>query len=121
MAAHAYSTPGNGPLPLTLIDLEQHPDGDLLRLCAKMTNLQDRVDRPGAALDTQLSKDYWATADRIVQTHPRTADGFQMKALVALAMLAPKAREVGCMTGGQLSLWSGAVAIVNDVIRGMPA
>lgn len=121
MAERAHITGGSRPLPLEIIPLDQHPDGELLRLCGRMTNLQDRWDEPGAELDRALSRDYWSTSDRIAAIHPKTADGFQMKAMVALAMLYPSQRQVEAMCDGRLSVWAGAVAIVNDVIRGLPA
>ena len=120
MAEHAHSTGSSAPLPLTLIDLETHPDGALLRLCGKMANLQDRFDRPGAGLDTALSKEYWATVDQITAIYPKTIDGFQMKAMMALAMLAPKVREVSRICNGKPGLWAGIVSLASDVIRGLP-
>lgn len=128
MAERANTIPGGGrPLPFQIFDLDSHPDGKLLRLCGKMTRLQDQWEQPaqaGSKLAAQtgstLARDYWETAEQIATIHPKTPDGFQMKALVALAMLAPGARQVGAITGGSLSVWTGAVAIVRDVIRGLP-
>jgi hypothetical protein len=121
MAEHDHTTGGKGLPAFTLIDLEQHEDGKLLRLCARMTHLQDRFDRPGAGLDSALSTAYWETADQIAHIHPATADGLQMKALVALGMISEQARTVRNMCGGRLSTWDGVDTVVQDVLRGLPA
>ncbi len=119
MAEHAHNTPGGGRLPFQLIDLDIHLDGEMLRLCGKMTRLQDQWERP-QGVGSAVSRDYWETAAKLAAIHPKTDDGFQMKAMIALAMLAPGQRQVREMAGGSLSVWTGAVAIVNDVLRGLP-
>jgi hypothetical protein len=115
--ANRHST----PFAFDLIDLDQHPDGKLLRLCAKMTNLQDRWDIPLSCLDQALTEEYWETANELLKLHPRTRGGFQMKALVAKGMLSQCQQRLRKMTDGNLSMWGAAVSIVNDVIQGMPA
>ena len=110
------------PFGFELIDLDQHADGKLLRLCAKMTALQDRWDIPLACPDDALCKEYWETANKLLKVHPRTRDGFQMNALVAKGMLSHCHQRLRKMAhDGSLVMWGAAVSFIDDVIQGMPA
>ena len=66
MADRVSTTKWNAPPSLELIDLETHPDGDLLRLCAALAKTRDAVAQLEAA---------------IVATPSRTADGCRAKVL----------------------------------------
>jgi hypothetical protein len=112
--------PGNrrSPFPFEIIDLKTHPDGELLRLCGEMAKLQERWDQPGW-LD--ISNRYWVVADAIAAIHPRTVDGLQMKALVALDMLSKGQRKLDKICVNGFSMWGGVVSVVKDVLRGVPA
>ena len=66
MAEHAHTTGWNAPPAPDLIDLDDHPDGDLLRLCAALAKTRDAVAQLEAA---------------IVATPSRTADGCRAKGL----------------------------------------
>ncbi len=120
-AASTPTTPKPGPLPFDLIDLDAHPDGALLRLCAEMTKLQERWDQPRGDLQPGLPARYWATAEAIAAIQPKTLDGLQMKALIALDMLKPGQRDLDKICTRGFTMWGGAVSIVKDVIRGVPA
>ena len=82
------------PFAFEIIDLDQHADSKLLRLCAEMTKLQEQWDQPGAGLSRILANRYWRTADAIAALQPKTIDGLQMKALVALDMLSKGQRKL---------------------------
>jgi hypothetical protein len=68
MANHASITGAARPLPLDLIDLDQHPDGDLLRTGASLIRLRSIVE---------------GLEGVIARAAPKTVDGLRMKALVA--------------------------------------
>jgi hypothetical protein len=109
------------PFAFEIIDLDQHADSKLLRLCAEMTKLQERWDQPGACLVRDLADRYWRTADAIASLQPKTIDGLQMKALVALDMLTKGQRKLDKIGVKGFSMWGGCVSIVKDVLRGVPA
>jgi hypothetical protein len=115
-------TPGNrrSPFPFEIIDLTTHPDGQLLRLCAEMTKLQERWDRAGL-INEDLGHRYWAVADAIAAIHPETADGLTMKAMVALGMISPSQRKMDEIGMTNFFCWGGIVSVVKDVLRGVPA
>jgi hypothetical protein len=94
-------TPGNrpSPFPFEIIDLTTHADSKLLQLCSEMTKLQERWDQLGAKLTSGLADCYWGTADAIAALQPKTLDGLQMKALVALDMLSNGQRKLDKIGG----------------------
>ena len=112
--ANRHST----PFAFELIDLDQHADGKLLRLCSEMTRLQERWEQPGWM---DIVDRYWRTADAVAAIHPKTVDGLQAKALVALDMLTKGQRKLDKVGVKGFSMWGGCVSIVKDVIRGVPA
>jgi hypothetical protein len=57
---------------------------------------------------------YWRTADAIAAIHPKTIDGLQMKALVALDMLSKGQRKLDKIGVKGFSMWGGCVSIVKD-------
>jgi hypothetical protein len=112
-------TAGNAtPFAFELIDLDAHADGKLMRLCGEMTRLQERWGQPDWM---DIVDRYWRTAEAILSIHPKTVDGLQMKALVALDMLEPNQKKLDRMGVKGASMWGGCVSIVKDVIRGVPA
>jgi hypothetical protein len=106
------------PFAFEIIDLDQHVDSKLLHLCAEMTKLQEAWDQPGWV---DIGDRYWRTADAIAAIHPKTIDGLQMKALVALDMLSKGQRKLDKIGVKGFSMWGGCVSIVKDVLRGVPA
>jgi hypothetical protein len=115
MAGYTYSTGGN-PLPLTLINLDQHADGDLLRLCAKMTNLRERWDQPGGAFDLGLTREYWKTAELIAVALPRTEDGLRMKAMIGIDLARLGTQPVVSLGTAALGPWAIAAGVMRDVL-----
>ena len=61
------------------------------------------------------------TADAVAAIHPKTVDGLQAKALVALDMLTKGQRKLDKVGVKGFSMWGGCVSIVKDVLRGVPA
>jgi hypothetical protein len=94
-------TPGNrpSPFPFEIIDLTTHADSKLLQ--------------PGAKLTSGLADRYWGTADAIAALQPKTLDGLQMKALVALGMLSNGQRKLDKIGVKGFSMWGGCVSIVK--------
>lgn len=92
-----------------------------MRLCGEMTRLQERWDQPGAELTSGLADRCWRTADAIAAIHPKTIDGLQMKALVALDMLSKGQCKLDKIGMKGFSMWGGCVSIVKHVIRGVPS
>ena len=66
MANHAFSTGSGCPLPVELVDLTDHPDAELLQLCAALAKTRDAITR---------------LEDAIVRTPSRTTDGCRAKGL----------------------------------------
>ncbi len=66
MAEHANTTSRARPLPITPIDLDAHPDGLLLRLCACLGRMRTAIEDLEAA---------------IARTPALTIDGRRMKEL----------------------------------------
>jgi hypothetical protein len=64
MASHAHTTPG-ADVRRELVDLDAHPDGDLLRLCSALAKtrtatvaLEDAIERtPAVTLDGRRMKE----------------------------------------------------------------
>ena len=44
-----------------------------------------------------------------------------MKAMIALDMLTPGQRRLDILCPSGFSMWGGAVSILKDVLRGLPA
>jgi hypothetical protein len=56
MANHAHTTAGGYPPPPDLIDLNAHPDGALLRVCAALERLRaitDEMEQIAASIPAQ--------------------------------------------------------------------
>jgi hypothetical protein len=124
MANRDYTT--GGPLPLTLIDLEQHPDGELLRLIAQGTKAREayylltkRGYRRGLAKAdrAEVSAAYCARfrlETTIVATPAKTKFGLTAKALFAL-----EHEATANVHGANLTWGIGGLlfAVVNDAMQ----
>lgn len=88
MAERAHITGGGTSLPLTLIDLEQHPDGALMRLCNRAAALQDRADLEGVDLNLWPLPPYGVThmglLAEIAAAEPYTIEGVRLKAMTLM-------------------------------------
>ena len=88
MATHAHSTPGGSPLPFAVIDLDNHPDGTLMRLCSQAARLRDRAYLEGIDIYQCPGPEYVPCLHRLINqvsdTAPRTQEGFRLKALFLL-------------------------------------
>ena len=51
MANHAHTTTGRPLPPPDIVDLDAHPDGALLRVCAGLVRMRDAQDRLENAID----------------------------------------------------------------------
>lgn len=118
MAKHLNSTPGSSPLPLTLVDLDRHPDGELMRLCSQAGRLRDRAYLDGIDVYQCPGPDYVPSLHRLIgkisDMPAKTIEGFKLKAL--------------CLLGGeddphnQHVARAPLVSVVKDALRlGLPA
>jgi hypothetical protein len=103
MANRTHSTTGDNPLPLDVVELDQHPDGALLQAAAAFHRLREEDSRAWKAIpdDKDLTqahwdwcnseKGYWTLIDsaceRVRQLPARTLEGLRAKALVAETLL----------------------------------
>ncbi|GAB0119902.1 hypothetical protein [Acidisoma sp. 7E03] len=88
MAIHAHSTPSGSPLPFGFIDLDNHPDGRLMRLCSQAGRLRDRAHFEGVEIYQCPEPEYVRMLHRLIaqisDMAPRTQEGFRLKALFLL-------------------------------------
>lgn len=95
MADRAHITPGGTSLPLTLIDLEQHPDGELLQMIARGTALRERewlerlprgkhLGKEKRRAYNQLCQDLWKLDMAIARQLATTRFGVHAKAIYAV-------------------------------------
>ena len=95
MATHAHITGGGCPLPLELVDLSCHPDGELLRMLSRGTSLRERewserlptgkhLGKDRRRNYNQLCHDIWKLDLAIIKHPARTKFGVHAKALYAL-------------------------------------
>lgn len=122
MAERAHTTSGGTSLPLTLIDLEQHPDGELLRMIARATVLRERewLDRlpPAKHLGKEKRRDYnqlchdlWKL-DMAIASHPATTRfGVHAKALYAVEHRDFEAKAPTCSGLGLV------FSVLSDALR----
>lgn len=118
MAERANITGGGNPLPLTLINLNSHPDGALMRLCSRAAALQDRADLEGVDLNLWPLPPYGITymglLAEIAAAEPYTIEGVRLK---AMTLMGDEDSEIN-RTAGRSYL----VAVIRDFLRmGVPA
>jgi hypothetical protein len=78
---------GAGAFQLELVDLDQHPDGKLLRACAEATKLRDKLGGDGGINGsgwTTEQQSYFEALDIITDTEALTSLGLQMKAIFVM-------------------------------------
>ncbi len=95
MAEHAHTTGAARPLPFEIIDLDNHPDGSLLRMCAALIRLRETLDGACTSLSHPRAKQAaegvrrlveraWELREGIAATPARTPEGLLEKARIAL-------------------------------------
>lgn len=88
MAERANITGGSNSLPLNLIDLDHHPDGELMRLCSRAAALQDRADLEGVDTNCWPVPPYAVTLmglqGEIAVAEPQTIEGLRLKAMTLM-------------------------------------
>lgn len=121
MATRAHNTPGGNSLPLSLIDLDTHPDGDLMCLCSRAGALQDRADLEGVNINHWPLPPYAITLTgllaeiaEIAVIEPQTIEAVRLK---AMTLMGDEDSELNRSFGRY-----HPVAVIRDFLRlGVPA
>jgi hypothetical protein len=120
MAKHLCSTPGSAQLPQTfdLVDLDQHPDGKLLRLLSQATKLRDRCETAGINpyqfQGPPVALELWELTISIIKAEALTPLGLQAKAIFVMG------DQHDPM--GHTCLVAPFASVVRDLLRmGVPA